>query len=601
MSEIPLPQPPQDPVSPREKPDLKTPPPFQEGKIDAFKLPVEKVKPIVPTVEKSLEQEVKETTFLSAEKMSELRKEFEQPTPLPATPKPLEESVKKEEPFKPFIEQKKEEPKQPPVEPFIPKSVEEEAGPEIEKIPIVSQKEEIIAKVEPILPPVPPLSEEKQIEPVKEEEVASTESPSEENISEKAEPSDESVDMVQEGDVPKLTLQKVEANQPRMRRVRTDAPLPDTTVPTRWARIKDYLKQNMLLVIFIATCLLGGAIAFWIFKETRLVVAVETDGMELNPEVIVVLDFDERVQMLRRELENRRKPIQEMIQNATASLQSAQADLSGKKQARELLNESMNRDKQQIPELFKQTDHSLQVLWDERYAALDREYDKAQGDLRNQIVKRSKDLGLNIKLPGEIKAPEAVVNAFRLALYGVGDKVNAGVERAWAEGLLKNWRQLEEKWAKERTKIRDEAISIRRPMEGKLSDIQKRTATLQNEISGVDEDIQQVQQEVVSFEDRLKEVQKMYAASIESFYQDLLRVPQDFAFLKFNIDAGNVLDVRSIEKRKDFPPGHYRMLIRANRDGLEYWAFQSFDVGPYKTTRLTIHPEAFTSAKKLLE
>ncbi|MFZ5806555.1 MAG: hypothetical protein ACOY3I_05070 [Verrucomicrobiota bacterium] len=401
----------------------------------------------------------------------------------------------------------------------------------------------------------------------------------------------------------RLKIKKIEPNQPRQRKTPVvQLPKPEYQ-PSRFSsfglQIKNFGRDNLVKAT-IAILIISGIVLFFLLRETRLQVAIDSGTLQLQTEAHVVLDFSERITMVQRSLEERLEPLRQALEEAEASLGAAQADFAGRSQSKKLLTDTLDQDEKKMSGLIHSTRGELNNLWDVEFKKLDDEQEKTKIALNNKIKDRAKELKIALNLSSDLDAPEVIVNAFRLALYGAPKEVDVNAQRTWVESLLQEWKQMETKLSEKRADLRAQVQKVREPLGGQIDDIQKRMARMREEIVGIDENLNLIQAEINRFEDRVSTLKKEMQDTLQPFYEDLLGVPKDYIRFTYSIVNGS-LDVREIEKNAEFKPGNYRLLVRATRDGEEYWCLQNFEIRAYKTTLFNITPDQFVSVRSLLE
>ena len=405
---------------------------------------------------------------------------------------------------------------------------------------------------------------------------------------------------------------KLKAGQPRLRRTRQPfQPASSVELAATKTRTDSESKKSskLLLYTFLALgilLLLGGAGgAYWMFRETRLKLTIDAPGFSVQPEVITVLDYSQRFQMIRDEYHKQRDSAQSILDQITTSLTAAQTELAGKLKTRSVLQTKIDEDNHQVEAILEENQKKVNALLDERYSELDKQYDTEKSAFNTKLAARAKELGLNFQPNPEIDDPEVSVNAFRLSLYAAPKAVNVTQERLWAEDLLKNWHQLEETWESERASVRDKAIEMRQPIGAQIDEIRARVSSLEKETEAMDADLAVLREEVRSSEARQNEAQANRENAYRPFYEDALRLPADFVQTRFKLDDQNKLDLRKLEKSNELKPGKYRMLVRATQNGQEnsheHWALIDFEIREYRGTKLQLKVSDFKSVRDMLE
>ena len=413
-----------------------------------------------------------------------------------------------------------------------------------------------------------------------------------------------------------LKIKKVEANQPRKRpQPSVSAPTPNSKLGTptvtqstpkrtsfyNFTKHAPNLGKNTLLKAALVILIVGGIIAFLVVRETRLQVTVQPGDLQIQPEAAVVFDFGERIELLKKSLSERIAPLQDLLKETTQSLDASRADLAGRTQSKKLLEDTIDQDEKEMQSLLKGTQDKLNTLWDGKLQGLDNEYDKKKKDFNSQIADRAKSLGLDYKPNPELDMPDVTVNAFRLALYGASKQIDVNAQRIWAENLLQEWRKFEESRSTERSTLKDQIQEVRGPVGEKIEQIKKRIANVKGEIALIDKDVELVQGEAAEYEERAADIRRKIDDAFQPFYEELLKIPADYVQFTYPIPSNNILDVREIEKNREFKPGKYLLFLRGTKNGDEHWCFQEFELKPYRTVKMLVEPSQFVPARSLLE
>jgi|GEM_PF-6391069 len=399
----------------------------------------------------------------------------------------------------------------------------------------------------------------------------------------------------------RLSIEKVERTGTRSQRKAPPTPLDPKAEKAELRRknIVGGFKIGLALLFFVVV----GVLVFLSLRETRVKVAINTSpAYEIDPEVLIVTDFQERIDLLKRDLQRRQTPLRNEVSAIDQDLSAAKADYAGRAAKRKLLFDALNKDKSEIPTILEGTQKSLEKLWKEDADNLDAEYEAKKDAFNKDISGRAKQLNLTQYAPSdEMDAPEIAVNAFRLALYSAPDSVETGKEREWAEARLKSWRKFEEDWSDRQLKIKQEADALRQTVQPEIDEVKGRVVLRQEEIAAVDLEIDEFAKEVARHEGRIKESKEQLAAVSQPFYEDLLKAPNEYVLVRWKAEKLGLIDVRNLDRDPNFPPGEYRLLVRAKKKGVDYWAQKIFLVEKYKTTQVTLGDDDFLPVKALLE
>ena len=411
-----------------------------------------------------------------------------------------------------------------------------------------------------------------------------------------------------------LTVSKIEADQPRRRIeatpeppvVSSSEPKEEATkeIPTKKKRLRlsSFLTTKTVFSLILVLVVALGAYFIWqALLETRLMVKIDPGDAKLDPQALFVLDFDPRVKMIRRDLEERRRPLLEALEDAKNSYNAADNDYKAREQTKQFLVDSITKARAEVPAMLQQTNDTLTAMWNKDYAELDSEYAHEQDAFTERLVQRAKELKIDFQVNPTIKAPEVSANAFRLALYGAPKSIDVTKERQWVEDQLKGWKMKEDEWSKRRIEIRDRSTKIRKPLGGKVDEVNLRIAQMEDELKKSEDDIAMVKAEVETFQERVAEQEEKLKETFPPAYADLLRVPEEFLQSRVTVGLNGSIDLRELDVQHDFPPGKYRLLLRATKNGEQLWALKEIEIKQYKRNSYEVTPSDFKPAKSLIE
>lgn len=416
----------------------------------------------------------------------------------------------------------------------------------------------------------------------------------------------------------RLTVTRVEANQPRARHMDTghEEPVvpvipgsepkddPQKPVPPKKRRpiLTPLLTPRVIFSTILILFLAIGAYFIWqILRETRLTVKIDPGDVKIEPQAVFVLDFEQRVRMIRRDLDDRRRPIREALDEAKNSYNAAATDAKARQQTKQFLIDGIDKARKEIPALLLEANKTLTAMWNKEYAQLDSEYDREENGFTATLVQHAKELKINLQLNSPVKSPEVSANAFRLALYGAPKEIDVTKERLWVEDQLKAWRAKEEDWSKRRADIRDRSTKIRKPLGGKVEEINNRIDQMQEDLKKAEDDLALVEGEEKTFADRVSEQEELFKETLPPFLSDLLHVPEEFTQNRVSLGLNGGIDMRELENHHEYPPGKYRLLLRGTKDGEQYWALKEIEIKANTRNTYEIKPEDFKPARTLIE
>ncbi|MFQ3671555.1 MAG: hypothetical protein SNJ84_08875, partial [Verrucomicrobiia bacterium] len=406
----------------------------------------------------------------------------------------------------------------------------------------------------------------------------------------------------------KIRIEKLERVEKRSQRAKAKVKLESAPVepgpgPTAEKGARKPFRYGLEIGAVLAAILvvLGCVFVFLSLRETRVQVAITPGSVQLEPEAWIVYDFSDRIDFVRGDLDRRRQPFLESIQEAERNLSAARADLAGREARMRLLREALEQDQAEMPKIVAEQQAALRQLWEVEGPRLDREFEARQNEVNRSIAARAEKLGLKLERDDDLEAPEVMVNAFRLALYNAPEGIDPTAERQWAEEQLKGWKQYEEAFAKRQDAIRERALVLRAEGAPKLEAVQERIDARQVEISALAEEMKEFQDEVARHEKTRADLVEEMRGLDGPFVSDLEKAPAEYIHARWPIDNGWKIDVRRLDKDPNLPPGSYRLMLRGNRDGEPVWAFKEFEVEQFQTTRITFSEGDFKSIRSLLE
>jgi hypothetical protein len=377
--------------------------------------------------------------------------------------------------------------------------------------------------------------------------------------------------------------------------------MPDEPKASFFRNFLDSVGKKTFAIIIATVFIIASVLTFLSLRETRLIVNIKTPDLQLLPDAYVVMDFSERIAQIKRNLADRRRPIQQILDDNQSSLAASEADMAGKEQRKKMLIANMEKDQAEIPEMVKKTDGELNKLWDEESSSLNEDENKYVSNIEDQIKKRADELHLNFKLDTDVNSPEVYVNAFRLALYGAPAKINPTQQQEWAEGLLTGWRNQEKLWDKKREEIKKKASELRAPIGDIIDQVDKRGTFLKQQIAEVNDAESLIQQDIDKYEARTQDLNRSIQTLIQPFYEELIKVPAGYAKTTLPVNSNATIDARELNRNPNLKPGRYKLLVRGLKNDEEYWAFVDFDLKKFQTTRLNLTDSDFVPARSLIE
>jgi cob(I)alamin adenosyltransferase len=344
-----------------------------------------------------------------------------------------------------------------------------------------------------------------------------------------------------------------------------------------------------------------GLFVFWLIKETRVTFRVDAGDLKIDDQPAVIYNFMGKVDLLRSDYARRVKPIDSEHNEVQNNLASARADLAGKLETKRLLKGEAQRLNAQIPAFISESRNELNDLWVKQGASLDKEYADTKEQYQQKLEERARQLGVDYQRNKEIDSIDVSVNAFKLALYGAAKTIKVEDERKYAEGLLVEWQKYQEAWQKRMVSMKDKSQSIRQQPGPKIEEAQAQIAKVQNDIFAVDADISSYQVEIQQYDARTGDLNAQIQKVTKQFMDDLLNAPKEFVKTRLKLNGNGVAELKDLENRKDdFPPGNYFLLVSAKKDSQVYWALKNFTIKEHGKSQVYILRSDFVLASSYL-
>jgi hypothetical protein len=391
---------------------------------------------------------------------------------------------------------------------------------------------------------------------------------------------------------------KIESTAKSQSKARPVVPLVSTAPQGRWSWLTSPAFRIAVVLLFIAV----AAVSIYYFtRETRLTINVAAGDIQVRPEMSVVFNFAGKVNLLRRDYQNRQQPLILQVDEQQLQLMSARGDLAGRQQRKKLLDDALEQYQKEIPQYLAQGQAALDTFWSQQGESLKQEYRTTLEGIHTEISQRAASLSIPYTRNTELDAPEVAANAFRLALYNAPAGVKVDGERKWVEELLARWKAFEKDWTEKQLQLKDRAMDIKKEPGPKVADAEDRINSLRQEIDALSVELKALEDEVATYEGRLEEAQQSLESTIDPFLRELLSVPDQFQKAALVLPASGVLELRQIQERSDLAPGIYTLMIRGTKEGQEYWALKEFDIKAYQANAVSVGPDDFVLARSYLK
>jgi hypothetical protein len=351
----------------------------------------------------------------------------------------------------------------------------------------------------------------------------------------------------------------------------------------------------LLLLIGIAAYFLIG------YQDTQLVVQIQEGDRQVDPQVYVVLNIAGKLEIIRQEYQRRLQPIDGEIAELQQYLTSSRADLAGKTERLNLLQEALDKNQNDIPKFLEESKLKLDELWTGRGADLDSAYQNKKQALLDAIEQRAGLLNIPYVPNPEVDAIPVAVNAFRLALYGQRTGIDIPGERRWAESILEDWDSYQEEWRGQQIDLKKAALKIKKEPADKIKGAEQQVDLLLREIGAVQLDLRMLSSEVTRYEELLADAKVRRDQAIPPFLEEIGRVPADFQVAEFPLEADGNLVARNLQDTEQLREGDYYVLVQARQGDELCWAVKAVTIVPNQINSIVIQSSDFRSFTEILE
>lgn len=369
----------------------------------------------------------------------------------------------------------------------------------------------------------------------------------------------------------------------------------------RPAWLKIIIAVTLRLLVLAAIVGLGYY-SYYTLRETRLEGFVNLPPGFQVKRVCLVRDFRQDVLNLAEELAMARAPLSSDIDQLESVVSRSKSDVAGRDERLRLLREEVEKADKEILGVMKDATESGNKIWAGPGAALDVDFAQKKEEFHKKIVERAAQLRIKYVDNTDFRDPEVWVNAFRLALYDAPKEINTTAQREWAEKELNGWKKYVESYQQSMTALKKQVEEIQTSPQGRIGEINQRVADLNQRIGETEQEITPIRQELKQGQEALDKL-KAEQASLESpFYKQVLDAPEGSLLLKLNFDPEtNRFSWREINRDPQFPPGEYNLWVSAiAKDGQEYWTYVPIHLYQYQTTQIILQPGAFVSVQTIL-
>ncbi len=355
-------------------------------------------------------------------------------------------------------------------------------------------------------------------------------------------------------------------------------------------------------LIALLLLLLGLGIYFLRgYQDTQLIVQIQEGDRVVDPQVHIVLNIAGKLEIIRQEYQRRLRPIEAEIAELQQYMSSAKADLAGKTERLNLLQEQLDKNRNDIPKFLQESKNKLDDLWSGPGAALDRAYADKKQALLDAIAERAGLLQIPYVKNPEMEAIPVAVNAYRLALYGQAGGIDTSGERRWAESILRDWDSYQEEWRQAQLDLKKTALKIKKEPSGKIGSAEQQVDLLLREMSAVQMDLRMLSTEVTRYEELLADAKLRRVQAVPPFLEEIGRIPGDFEVAQFPLQADGNLTARNLQESEQLQEGNYYVLVQARKGDELSWAVKAVTIIPNEINSILIESGDFRSFDQILE
>ncbi|NBS50359.1 MAG: hypothetical protein EBS97_07145, partial [Verrucomicrobia bacterium] len=268
------------------------------------------------------------------------------------------------------------------------------------------------------------------------------------------------------------------------------------------------------------------------WRKTVVRVKVSLDEVRLGdrPEVLVLYDFSERLEGLRRDYGRRLAPIRPQIRELEKTLVLAKADAAGTSEKVRMVEKVLEQDTTKAKAVYEDYRTSVSRLWLEEAGSLDLEFDTARKQFLEEVEVRAREVGLfyHPEEDADLQQPEIAANEYRLALYRAPPSIKMPDQFGWIEKKLSDWHKFEKDWNARYKGLSTKAKQLRSPASTSLDERKQNVSAQKQELEKFRGDATAIQKEIAGYEERLKELRTKETEAKGPFEEDVAAIPDAF-------------------------------------------------------------------------
>ncbi|NBS06073.1 MAG: hypothetical protein EBS69_01480 [Verrucomicrobia bacterium] len=277
------------------------------------------------------------------------------------------------------------------------------------------------------------------------------------------------------------------------------------------------------------------------WRKTVVRVKVSLDEVRLGdrPEVLVLYDFSERLEGLRRDYGRRLAPIRPQIRELEKTLVLAKADAAGTSEKVRMVEKVLEQDTTKAKAVYEDYRTSVSRLWLEEAGSLDLEFDTARKQFLEEVEVRAREVGLfyHPEEDADLQQPEIAANEYRLALYRAPPSIKMPDQFGWIEKKLSDWHKFEKDWNARYKGLSTKAKQLRSPASTSLDERKQNVSAQKQELEKFRGDATAIQKEIAGYEERLKELRTKETEAKGPFEEDVAAIPDAFLCQRVPLNA----------------------------------------------------------------
>ena len=332
------------------------------------------------------------------------------------------------------------------------------------------------------------------------------------------------------------------------------------------------------------------------WRKTVVRVKVSLDEVRLGdrPEVLVLYDFSERLEGLRRDYGRRLAPIRPQIRELEKTLVLAKADAAGTSEKVRMVEKVLEQDTTKAKAVYEDYRTSVSRLWLEEAGSLDLEFDTARKQFLEEVEVRAREVGLfyHPEEDADLQQPEIAANEYRLALYRAPPSIKMPDQFGWIEKKLSDWHKFEKDWNARYKGLSTKAKQLRSPASTSLDERKQNVSAQKQELEKFRGDATAIQKEIAGYEERLKELRTKETEAKGPFEEDVAAIPDAFLCQRVPLNA-DVAEVVVSGKVAEAAPNTLRLVIRGKRGGQTAWVILPFEPVPHQRIEKVVRDTDF--------